>query len=217
MRVLLAPDALNRDYNKHVQKFGAESGWTKSERHYRNLIRDYQGQWLVVETEYVFDDQFNILEPSIRLQASLCDGVDFEHEEEGSRSYDGLQNYVEHVAAQYARKWPGCVQNCNPIRVLLNRDPTRDEDLPMLNEEQRREINPFFPEDELYGVYQTHSDYRSYLIAGPFEDKEKANERADEIPPEHPARRRFVRHYLLSDEKHPDLPNPDWAPNHSLS
>lgn len=214
MRIQLSEDALLRHYRKHEENFGPVAGWTSQQRSYRDKLRPFQGEWLVVDTEYVFSDQFNIREPSVRLMARLCDGLDLNHEEEGSKSFLSVEALENHVRAHYARSWPGSPPNTNPIRALANRTEILP-DYAMLTEDQHREASPLHPDEKMFGVYEVGPDYRAYLIAGPYDSRESAEEKKEAIPPEHPVHDRSVREYMLSDEWHPDFEGnkPSDSPN----
>lgn len=207
MQILVADDALLRHYQQHAKTHGEEAGWSKQAREWRGSLRPYQGERIVVETDHVFENQFNT-RIGLRIEAYLVDGFDFSHEAEDSRSYDSLEEFERHVAAQYAQKWPGRVPNTNPLRQAATRSDSLP-DYPILSEQQRREANPFFPDEPKYAVYQVGEGYRSYVIAGPFSSRDEAKVRKEEIPPKHPAQRRSVREYVLTDEAHPDLKDPD--------
>jgi hypothetical protein len=137
MNVKIAKDALKRHYRNHVARFGEAAGWSRETRRWRNeIIRPHCGEWVPVDTEFVFDDQFNIdIGPKgARIHARLLDGIRF-------GMFETLERYERAVQDRYALAWPGATVNTNAVRKIVNR--MRPEDpVPELSADELDERNP---------------------------------------------------------------------------
>lgn len=108
MKILISKDALKR----HAQSVPASQGYSQSTMDWRLKLSALLGQWVDVETEHLFADQFNTAE--LRVFANMVDDIKFE--EIGT-----LENFERLVDERYAVDWPGSIPNTNPVRAILNR------------------------------------------------------------------------------------------------
>ena len=87
-------------------------------------IEKFQGQWLTVETEFLFEDQFNVVEGNLRIMHDIVEDIDFEE-----MTYD---EWRQKVVERYAIDWPDRkVSTYHVDRILFKagkrkKDPARE-------------------------------------------------------------------------------------------
>ena len=69
------------------------------------------GAWLDVETDYLFEDQFNT--ESLRVNVKYIDAIDF------SPEFANVDEFQAAVAARYSEAWPGRVVKCSVLRSYI--------------------------------------------------------------------------------------------------
>ena len=76
-------------------------------------MRAASGKWVEVETEYLFEDQFNIAKPSVRLELRLIDAIDFGPE------FKHVGEFEAAVKKRYEKDWPGREATCHALRHYI--------------------------------------------------------------------------------------------------
>lgn len=72
--------------------------------HYTALLTSYQGEWILVDTQYLFTMSFNVILDNNRLfdvQHYLVDKVDI------SPEFSSFEQWVQAVQDRYNKDWPG--------------------------------------------------------------------------------------------------------------
>lgn len=82
----------------------AERIWSGLGRKWAEGMRKAKGQWLDVETEFLFDSQFNVKD--IRVMVSHIDGIKFGPE------FKSLDDFKDVVQKRYDKDWPGSEAKC---------------------------------------------------------------------------------------------------------
>jgi len=68
------------------------------------------GKWVEVETKYLFDDQFNVAEPNLRVDFQMIDAINFGPE------FEGIDEWEAAVQERYDKDWPGSKLEYHVIR-----------------------------------------------------------------------------------------------------
>ena len=82
----------------------AENIWSSPGRGWAETMQESKGQWLDVETEFIFEDQFNT--KTARVMAKHIDAIQFTPE------YANLEEYQVAVQKRYDKDWPGSIVKC---------------------------------------------------------------------------------------------------------
>jgi hypothetical protein len=110
MKLLISTEALRR----HARSVPAHAGYTTAEFSWRDKLKEIEGKWVTVETQYLFENQFNIVEGNLRVYANQVDGIDWE--EIGS-----FDNFKRLVTERYAKDWPGQKLHFREVEAILKR------------------------------------------------------------------------------------------------
>lgn len=76
------------------------------------LMRPYAGKTIEIETEHLFEDQFNAAEPNARIMWTYVEKLILEPE------FKNAQELIDAVQKQYDVKWPGTKVNPYFIKKL---------------------------------------------------------------------------------------------------
>lgn len=89
----------------------AEHIWSSPGRKWAKGMVESQGQWLDVETKFLFEEQFNT--KNMRVMVKHIDGIKF------SPEFQGIDEFEKAVKARYAKDWPGSVTKCKVLRAYI--------------------------------------------------------------------------------------------------
>ena len=89
----------------------AERIWSGPGRNWAKGMMKAQGQWLAVETKFLFEEQFNV--KSMRVMTKHIDGIRF------SPEFTGIDEFEKAVRARYAKDWPGSKVKCRVLRSYI--------------------------------------------------------------------------------------------------
>lgn len=123
MKVLISNEALQR----HARSIPAHMGYTTNQFSWRDTLSQFTGKWVTVETQHLFEDQFNIVEGNLRIDAKYLDDIDFEE-------IGDFEAFKSLVTERYAKDWPGNKPNFFAIKQVLHRagkgvDPVRENEI----------------------------------------------------------------------------------------
>lgn len=113
MKVLISTEALKR----HSLSIPAYMGYSQETINWRKKLGQLLGQWCTVETEYLFEDQFNIVENNLRVFARDIDGIKWE--EDKGESYEWFKEKL--------KDGPGRKVNIRHIDLILERQKKLEE------------------------------------------------------------------------------------------
>lgn len=98
----------------------AERIFSSPGRNWGKGMNAIKGNWIEVETEFLFEDQFNISNPDLRVYAKDIDGIDF------SPEFDNLDEYRQAVQKRYNKDWPGSKVTCSVLAHYIKQGFIKD-------------------------------------------------------------------------------------------
>lgn len=93
----------------------AECTFSSPGKNWGKGMGSIKGNWVEVETEFLFEDQFNISNPDLRVYAQDIDGIKF------SPEFVNLDEYQKAVQKRYDKDWPGSKVSCNLLRHYIKK------------------------------------------------------------------------------------------------
>lgn len=86
-------------------------------KNYSSEILPYAGEWMQVDTEYLFQNSFNGIGASgglVHIRALMVDAVDLED------TFNSVEEWQEAVTKHYAKSWPGMPSKLPNYKMYKN-------------------------------------------------------------------------------------------------
>ncbi len=88
-------------------------------RPWYETMQKSKDQWLDVETDFIFEDQFNT--ETARVMVKHIDGINF------SPEFSNLDDYKKAVQKRYDKDWPGRTVKCAILTHYIKQNFIKDE------------------------------------------------------------------------------------------
>jgi hypothetical protein len=117
MRVKIDEKWWNSYVREQIGKTNAEKSsraeriFSSPGRKWANRMNEKKGKWLDVETEFLFEDQFNT--GHIRVMVKHIDGIDFKPE------FENIDEFQAAVQERYNKDWPGSKVDLRVLRSYI--------------------------------------------------------------------------------------------------